>query len=84
MTPTEMWNVITTEKSTWSIGHVVIVGLPCVGKTNLVRSLLENETKRSIPQPRGDRSVMELHEVVMRKNPLTSKLFIICINYYVF
>ena len=75
MTPEKMWRVITTEKSTWSIGHVVFAGLPCTGKTNLVRSLLESEMKTSsIPQPRGDRSIMELHEVVMRKHPLTGKL----------
>ena len=77
MTPDKMWHIITTEKSTWSIGHVVFAGLPCVGKTDLVRSLLENEMKKSIPQPRGDRSVMEIHEVVMRKHPLTGML----INY---
>ena len=73
MTPQLLWKIIMQESGKLAVGHVGIAGLPSCGKTQMIHSLLKKENPGKPLKERGDDTCMQLHELLISKNPLTGK-----------
>ncbi len=75
ITPQLFSKILKTQKGNLSLGHVVIAGLPNCGKTHIVKSLLENENPGKPLKGRGETTCLEVHEILITKNPLTGQQY---------
>ena len=71
ITPEEFLKIINTQKGSMSVGLVVIAGLPGSGKSTLLKSLLQNENPGKSLRVRGEETCLQVHELLVTKNPLT-------------
>lgn len=77
-TPKLLWDVITKEKSSLHLGQVAVVGLPCSGKSTLVKALLQKEIGGSNFKSKGQPTSVEFYEIMIPNDPLTGEFCHFC------